>query len=153
MTREKRTINSYELDIRLDSGKESELFKWFLACLLFGKPIQQEVTKRTYYEFMQDGLNTPEAILAAGWDHLVFILDQGHYVRYDYSTATKLLDVCQTLKDRYGSIMQMIREAKDEYDLAASLQQFKGIGPVTADIFLRDIDFEFWKNIVEKRLQ
>ncbi len=82
-----------------------------------------------------------------------FILDQGHYVRYDYSTATKLLDVCQTLKDRYGSIMQMIREAKDEYDLAASLQQFKGIGPVTADIFLRDIDFEFWKNIVEKRLQ
>jgi hypothetical protein len=38
-----------------------------LACLLFGKPIQQEVAKRTYFEFEKEGLLSPEKILKAGW--------------------------------------------------------------------------------------
>ena len=29
-----------KLGIKLSSRKEAELFRWFLACLLFGKPIQ-----------------------------------------------------------------------------------------------------------------
>lgn len=71
-------------------SEEAELFKWFLACLLFGKPIQQEVAKRTYLEFEKEGLITPDKILKTGWNQLVKILDNGHYVRYDFSTATKL---------------------------------------------------------------
>lgn len=35
-----------ELEIDLASRKEEELFKWFLACLLFGKPIQQEIAEQ-----------------------------------------------------------------------------------------------------------
>jgi len=35
-----------KLGINLRSRKEGELFKWFLACLLFGKPIQQEIADR-----------------------------------------------------------------------------------------------------------
>lgn len=35
-----------KLGIDLSSRKEGELFKWFLACLLFGKPIQQEIAER-----------------------------------------------------------------------------------------------------------
>ena len=31
------------LGINLASKKEEELFRWFLACLLFGKPIQTEI--------------------------------------------------------------------------------------------------------------
>ena len=63
-----KAIRSEDLGIDLHLGKEGELFKWFLACLLFGKPIQQEVAKRTYLEFVDAGLVTPEAILRAGWD-------------------------------------------------------------------------------------
>jgi len=87
----KKKIFSTELGINLEKGKETEIFKWFLACLLFGKPIQQEVAKRTYFEFQKEGLLTPEKILKAGWDKLVKVLDKGHYVRYDFSTAAKLL--------------------------------------------------------------
>ena len=73
----RRVIRSRDLGIALHRGTESELFKWFLACLLFGKPIQQEVARRAYLELARENLVTPEAILRAGWDRLVEVLDQG----------------------------------------------------------------------------
>ncbi|HLN29614.1 MAG TPA: hypothetical protein VK395_17840 [Gemmataceae bacterium] len=138
----KRAIHSAELAIDVHSRKEEELFKWFLACLLFGKPIQQEVARRTYSEFVNEGLLTPEAILRAGWDKLVEVLDRGHYVRYDFSTATKLLEVCESLKKHYGSLTGLLDQAKSRADLSRRLQLFKGVGPVTARIFLRDMEME-----------
>ncbi len=129
-------ITSKELGIDLKSGKEEELFKWFLACLLFGKPIQQAVAKRAYFEFIKEKILSPEKILATGWNKLVKILDKGHYVRYDFSTATKLLVVFKELKTRYESIGEILRRARNLSDLGARLQEFSGVGPVTARIFL-----------------
>lgn len=139
MRKARRGIYSKDLSIDLSSRKEGELFKWFLASLLFGKPIQQEVAKRTYFEFVREGLITPQAILDAGWDKLVKLLDKGHYVRYDFSTATKLLEVMKELKERYGSVKELIEQSKTEKELSNRLQEFKGIGAVTARIFIRDI--------------
>lgn len=139
MKRIKRKIYSEDLGINLKSGKESELFKWFLACLLFGKPIQQEVAKRTYFEFKKEGLLALQKILEAGWDRIVEVLDRGHYVRYDFSTATKLLEILKELKEGYGNLTNLLRSAKSENYLKKKFQGFKGIGPVTARIFLRDL--------------
>jgi endonuclease III len=138
MTKQKQ-ISAQDLGIDLSSKQESAYFHWFLACLLFGKPIQQEVAKRTYGEFVKEKLTTPDAILHAGWDKLVEVLDHGHYVRYDFSTATKLLDISKTLKDNYGTLTNLVRQSPSAKDLSARLQQFKGIGPKTAEIFLRDL--------------
>jgi endonuclease III len=135
----RRVIRSAELGIHLDAGRETELFKWFLACLLFGKPIQQEVARRTYREFAAAGLLTPDAILQAGWERLVEVLDRGHYVRYDFSTASKLLEICQALKARYGNLTALLKQSRNHADLNRRLQEFRGIGPVTARIFLRDL--------------
>ena len=135
----KNKIYSKDLGIDLKSGKEKELFKWFLACLLFGKPIQQEVAKRTYFEFEKEALITPDKILKAGWGKLVKVLDRGHYIRFDFSTATKLLDICKELKNKYGTITNLIRQSKNRKDLEKKLLEFKGIGPVTARIFIRDL--------------
>ena len=127
------------LGIRLSSRKEAELFKWFLACLLFGKPIQQEIAERAYTRLMSAGLRNPDAVLRAGWDELVRLLDEAHYVRYDFSSATKLLEVCQELKQRYGNMTKLIAQARTASDLSARLQEFKHIGPVTARIFTREV--------------
>jgi endonuclease III len=116
------------------------LFKWFLACLLFGKPIQQEVAKRAYGEFVKEGLVTPEALLEAGWDRLVEVLDRGHYVRFDFSTATKLLDISRTLITRYGSVTALLSRSNSKKELIRRLQEFKGVGPTTTRIFLRDLN-------------
>jgi endonuclease III len=135
----RKAIDARELRIDLGSGKERDLFKWFLACLLFGKPIQQEVAARAYAELARDGLVTPRAILDAGWDRLVAALDRGHYVRFDFSTATKLLEVSQALLERYGSLTRLIRQARSRGDLVRRLQEFKGVGPTTTRIFLRGL--------------
>ena len=134
----RHAVDARELGIDLPSGKESELFRWFLACLLFGKPIQQAVAKRAYFEFERARLVTPRAIVKAGWDRLVNVLDRGHYVRFDFSTATKLLEVCTALLDRYGTLTNLVRQSRTRADLARRLQAFKGVGPTTTRIFLRD---------------
>lgn len=87
---------------------------------------------------MKEGLTTPQAILRAGWDKLVDILDRAHYVRFDFSTATKLLEVCRTLIEQYGTLSDLFRLSEDSPDLIRRLQAFKGVGPTTTRIFLRD---------------
>ena len=136
---EQKKIYAQELGIHLSSKQETDYFKWFLACLLFGKPIQQEVAKRAYFELVKEGLVSSDAILGAGWDKLVEVLDRGHYARYDFSTATKLLDVSKTLKEKYGTITDLLKQSQTRDELSFRLQEFKGIGSKTADIFLRDI--------------
>jgi endonuclease III len=70
---------------------------------------------------------------------LMDLLDRAHYVRYDFSTATKLLDVCRALMMRYGSLERLIAQYATPPELGRALQEFKGIGPVTARIFLREV--------------
>jgi len=135
----KRTYSAEELGIRLSSKKEGELFIWFLVCLLFGKPIQRQVAERAFMALAAARLLSPDAILRAGWDELVRLLDEAHYVRYDFSTATKLLHVCKELKERYGSLTSLFAQSKTPAELSAGLQEFKFIGPVTVRIFLREV--------------
>jgi len=135
----KRSVYARRLGINLASRKEKQTFQWFLACLLFGKPIQTEIAERAYRELVAAGLISPDAILRAGWDKLVLLLDRAHYVRYDFSTATKLLEVSRELKCRYGTLTNLLAAAKTPHELSARLQEIKHIGPVTARIFLREI--------------
>ncbi len=135
-------IGAKDIGLRPNSG-ERELFRWFLASILFGKHIQQKVAQMTFEVFRDKGVDTPEAILKTGWRGLVKLLGEGHYVRYDESTARYLLETCQMLEDRYvGKITEVFRQSKDKADLVRRLDEFKGVGPVTIDIFLRDVDEE-----------
>lgn len=127
------------LGINLGSKREEELFKWFLLCLLFGRPIQREVAEEAYQKLVRARLVSPGAIIHAGWDKLVQLLDEAHYVRYDFSTATKLLEVCSELKRRYGTMTHLLVQAKTAKELRSRLLEFKHIGPVTAGIFLREV--------------
>lgn len=54
---------SEELGIDLDSGEEEEVFKWFLASILFGKRIGEGIAKATYQEFKRAEVLSPRAIL------------------------------------------------------------------------------------------
>jgi len=130
---------SSALGINLQQGKEAEIFKWFLASVLFGKRISLQIAAKTYEQFRACNVLTAKAISDTGWDGLVKILDDGGYVRYDFSTASKLLDLVERLQRRYGSLTQLHKQAKDSKDLERKLMEFKGIGPVTTNIFLREL--------------
>lgn len=131
---------STSLGIDLASGDSGEIFKWFLASMLFGARIGEKIAANTYQEFARRGVVTPQRVLDTGWDGLVEILDSGGYVRYDFKTATQLLEITRTLQERYAGYLNLLhQEAKDERDLESRLMEFKGIGPVTTNIFLREL--------------
>jgi len=129
------------LGINLDSGKDEEIFKWFLASVLFGTPITETSVIKTYKCFQKHEVLTPERILETGWDGLVRILDEGSYTRYDFKTADKLLEVMQNLTEKYnGSLNLLHSKVSNARDLENGLKDLgKGIGDVTISIFLREL--------------
>lgn len=132
-------IPTYSEELGLNLSNPRDRFKWFLVSLLFAKRISSEIAKKTYRQFEEESLTTPEKILAAGWDRLVEVLDSGGYVRYDFSTASTLLSIIQELKEKYGDLEGLHRESSGPKDLEKHLQEFKGIGPVGVNIFLREL--------------
>jgi endonuclease III len=129
------------LEINLASKDDKEIFKWFLASVLFGAPITETSVIKTYNCFKNHAVLTPKKILETGWNGLVQILDEGSYTRYDFKTADKLLEVMRNLNTRYGgSLNRLHDDAVDSLDLEKRLKGLgKGIGDVTVSIFLRDL--------------
>jgi len=129
------------LGINLERGDDEEVFKWFLAAVLFGAPITETSVVKTYRAFEKHKVLTPEKILKTGWQGLVDILDEGSYTRYDYKTADKLLEVMGNLKTKYGGSLKFLyKKSADSLDLEKRLKELgKGIGDVTVSIFLREL--------------
>jgi len=129
------------LGINVDSGDDNEIFKWFLAAVLFGAPITESSAMKTYRYFEKHRVLTPRKIAATGWHGLVKILDEGGYTRYDYKTADKLLQIMGNLNEKYGgSLTRLYNQATDSSDLENRLKELgKGLGDVTISIFLREL--------------
>jgi len=67
------------LGIDLSDAKEEEIFKWFLASVLFGAPITEKSVSKTFACVQKHRILTPNRILQTGWNGLVKILDEGSY--------------------------------------------------------------------------
>ena len=134
-----RGIQTYSEELGLDLHRAKDRFKWFLASMLFAKRISSTVAKNTFRRFSEEGLITPDAIIGAGWDRLVKVLDSGGYVRYDFSTATNLLSVSDSLLKKYGTLERLHKKAESSKRLEETLMEFKGVGPVAVNIFLREL--------------
>ncbi|MEW6002801.1 MAG: hypothetical protein AB1638_09185 [Nitrospirota bacterium] len=142
----KTLLYSEELGIELAQNTDDELFKWFLASTLFGARISERIAKNTYRTFEKYNILEPKKILEAGWDFLVNpVMREGGYVRYDFKTSTKILRICEKLLIEYnGSLKRLYEESKDKKDLERRLLNFYGVGPVTVNIFLRELR-PYWK--------
>ena len=138
---EQGLLYSEELGIDLAQGTDAAYFRWFLASLLFGARITETIAKNTYRSFVRHGLTSPRRIVAAGWDFLVNpIMREGGYVRYDGRKSTQVLRDCERLLADYdGSLHRLHDAASDARELEATLLTFYGVGPVTVNIFLREL--------------
>ncbi|MGB1559863.1 MAG: DNA methylase [Sinimarinibacterium flocculans] len=130
-----------DLGIDVASGREREIFKWFLASFLGGKRISQEIAANTYGVLVHEhGLDTPAKLCRCPRQRLVRLLGEGRYTRYDESTATRLHALCRKLREDYGGRLgHLRREAGSRAQTRARLLAFDGVGPKTADIFLREV--------------
>lgn len=128
---------SSELGIDLDGA--GEVARWLLAATLFGSRISARTAEHTFTVLDRAGV-TAAGAGAVSWEHLVELLDQGGYARYDYKTATRLQELSRILHERYGGDVGAIeRSATTAAQLEAALDALPGWGVVTVGVFLREL--------------
>lgn len=126
------------LGFDLSKGDEKELYKWLTAVTLFSRPIQRSVATMAAKHMADKGFHSPEAVESAGWETLRDNLVQGHYARFDESTATTMLAQAKHLKEKYGTLGNMIASRTPE-EIRAEIQTFRGIGPLGSQLFLNGV--------------
>lgn len=132
-------IGAEDLGIDVTRG-EAELFKWFVASFLFGKRIQRDIAAEAYRVLVErNRLDTPHKLRDCGQRRLVQLLGQARYVRYDESTAARLLKLGNQLLTEYDGRLGRLRELGETRDgVEKRLLAFEGVGPKTMEIFLRE---------------
>ena len=124
------------------------MFRWFLLAYLFGKPIQAAVAANTWKLFVDRRIDTPWAILQTPHRSLVHLLDEGKYTRYDETTA-RALHICmeRLIRDYEGSLLLMYESSENEEEFSKRLQELYGVGPKTAEIFMRETEELFARRV------
>lgn len=140
----KNRIGPDDLGIDVAKGTDGQVFKWLVACELFGRRISQEIAARAYRELDHAGLLSPRKLADADWQQLVDLLGAGGYKRYDESTARELIQLGRDVLDKYHGKISRITDGPDgkpstKKAVADRVQEFKGIGPTAARIFAREV--------------
>jgi endonuclease III len=64
----------------------------------------------------------------------------GGYHRMSSVMSEELRDVMRSLIADYdGSVARLVRTARTREEISQRLQRFKGVGPKTAEVFLREV--------------
>ncbi|MCF5172812.1 DNA methylase [Pseudomonas canadensis] len=135
-----RSITALELGIELKPDDDDGLFKWFIASFLMGKRIQAPIAAQAYKVIVEEqGRDTARKLQHCTSRELVAMLGRAHYVRYDETTAQRLLDLSAKLSAEYaGKITHMRRASESRASFEKRLGEFDGVGPKTIEIFMRD---------------
>ena len=105
-----------------------------------GKRIQGGIAAKAYQVIVEKHQRaTPRKLARCTHRELVAMLGEAHYVRYDESTASRLLALVHKLNNEYAAKVSNIVEASaDRREFETRLCAFEGIGPKTVEIFMRE---------------
>jgi endonuclease III len=122
------------------------LYQLQVLALLLSTRITGSIAVAAARELRTAGYTTPQRMCQASWPDRVAALGRAHYRRYDESTATRLGEGGQLLIERYGGDLRRLAAQADSDPARAAelLQEFPGIGPLGAAIFLREVQ-TVWK--------
>ncbi|WP_411099522.1 endonuclease [Streptomyces sp. x-45] len=128
-----------EAGIRLKDTPQP-LYRLLVLAHLLSARISASIAVATARALSEAGLRDPRRMADAGWQQRVDALGRGGYRRYDERTATQLGEGAELLTERWGGDLRRLREEAggDVCELRRLLQEFPGVGPTGADIFLRE---------------
>lgn len=117
------------------------LFQLLVMTVLMSKRIGVAQAVKATRAVLDAGWTTPERLAASSASRRVAVLNRNGYARYDISTSRTLGEVVAQVRSEYGGDLRRLRAGAegDGVELQRRLQQFTGIGPVGADIFLREV--------------
>lgn len=139
LERHGRTFAS-EAGIRVERDTPAPLFQLLCLSLLLSARISSDKAVQTAKALRDAKLTTPRKMADATWQQRVDAIT-ATYTRYDESTARMLGDTAELLLDRYGGDLRALHDevGADVDALRERVQEFKGIGEVGADIFVREV--------------
>ncbi len=127
-------------DLGINTTTDQGLFDWLLASLLFGRPVPQKAAASAFQKFKADGWDSPQRFTADDHHPLWHELWEGDYHRMSSVMSEELRDVMRSLIEDYdGSVARLVRTAATREEVGERLQRFKGVGPKTTEIFLREV--------------
>ncbi|MEU4047814.1 endonuclease [Streptomyces olivaceus] len=128
-----------EAGIRLKDTPQP-LYRLLVLAHLLSARISGSIAVAAARALGEAGLRDPRRMADADWQERVDALGRGGYRRYDERTATQLGEEAELLTDRWGGDLRRLREEADGEvpEVRRLLQEFNGVGPTGADIFLRE---------------
>jgi hypothetical protein len=129
-----------ELDIPLAAGTPEALFRWLVACLLYGARIDAGIATRAARALADAGWTRADALAASAVDDRIAVLDRARYTRYDERTARLLGEAAAHVRDHYDGDLRRLRRAAggDAAAVQRRLREIPGLGPTGAKIFCRE---------------
>jgi endonuclease III len=123
------------------ADKPAPLYQLLVLTTMLSHRISADLAVEGAKALFSSGYRTPERMRDASWQDRVDALGRGHFRRYDESTAATLGEVAVTILERWDGDLRNLREAAEGEPgrIRELLQEFKGIGPTGADIFLREV--------------
>ncbi|MCW1098235.1 endonuclease [Streptomyces sp. RS2] len=128
-----------EAGIRLKDTPQP-LYRLLVLAHLLSARISASIAVATARALGEAGLRDARRMAGATWQQRVDALGRGGYRRYDERTATQLGEAAELLTERWGGDLRRLRDEADGdvSELRRLLQEFPGVGPTGADIFLRE---------------
>ncbi|MBC6465196.1 endonuclease [Actinomadura alba] len=139
LLREAGTSYAREAGITL-KDQPAPLFQLLVLANLLSTRINADIALAAARELFAAGGTTPRGMTRLSWQDRVDALGRGHYVRYDESTATRLGEMSDLVREKYGGdLRRLARDSEHDPGRARELlQEFSGIGPTGAGIFCRE---------------
>lgn len=142
----RRLLDRHGATFAADAGitlrdKPAPLWQLLVLSLLLSTRISSDIAVATARELWSAGWRTPARLRTSTWQQRVDALGRGGYRRYDESTATRLDAAAELLEARWRGDLRVLRDEADADParIAKALQEFDGIGPAGAAIFLREV--------------
>ncbi|MGH3561279.1 MAG: endonuclease [Mycobacterium sp.] len=134
------TTYAEQAGIRL-RNKPMPLFQLLVLCMLASKPIGAAIAACAARELFKIGLRTPRTVLAAERHTLIGAFGRAHYVRYDESSATRLVNIAVAAQEHYRGDLRVlaVHSGHNVADAIELLKGFAGIGDTGARIYLREV--------------
>ncbi|MDQ1663159.1 MAG: hypothetical protein QOJ68_3139 [Blastococcus sp.] len=123
------------------ANQPAPLFQLLVLAELLSARIGAGIAVAAAVELRSAGLTTPAKMASSPRSARITALGRAGYRRYDERTATQLGEVAQLVLDRYTGDLRGLTDAagNDVKSAARLLQQFNGIGPTGASVFLREV--------------
>lgn len=117
------------------------LFQLLVMTLLMSKRIGVAQAVTATRALLAAAWTTPPRLAASSPSQRVTVLNRNGYARYDISTSRTLGVVVEHVQSAYAGDLRRLHHGAEGNvtELQRRIQEFSGIGPVGADIFLREV--------------